>query len=286
MYADDTSFIIEYEEETCIQSEASLILKQSCEWFSSHKLIMNPSKTSIINFVSSNVHTEPIVVELNDIQIKSCENTNFLGLQIDSKLNWNTHINNLCKKLNSSLFALRVLRHKIDVPSMIQIYFAVFQSHLSYGILFWGNSSASNMNRLLLIQKKVIRLLAGLSYRESCRESFIQLKIMTVVNLYIFELLLYVNKNLNKINVNAVNHGYETRAKNVYIRTPCHKTRIARKSISNYGATLYNSLHVSFKTKTDSRNFKSKLQSFLLKNPFYTINEFQICMKNYPDHIA
>ena len=286
MYADDTSFIVPYSESTCIQSATTLVLEQSQEWFSSHKLIMNPSKTNIINFVSSNVHADPITIKLNDTEIISCDNTNFLGLQIDSKLNWKAHINNLCRKLNSSLFALRVLRYKIDVTSMKQIYFAVFQSHLSYGILFWGNSSVSNMNRVLLIQKKVIRLLAGLNYRESCRETFVQLKIMTVVNLYLFELLSYVTKNMDKLNVNVANHGYDTRGKNVYIKTPCHKTRLADKSVSHYGITLYNLLHTSFKTKIDNRNFKTKLQSFLLKNPFYSISEFRNCMENFTDNNA
>ena len=245
---------------------------------------MNPRKTNIINFDPSNVNSELMVIQFNSIQITPCENTKFLGLQIDSKLNWKAHVHNLSKKLNSSLFALRVLHTKIDAASIKQIYFAVFQSHLSYGILFWGNSSVSNVNRLLLIQKKVIRLLAGLSYRESCREAFVQLKIMTVVNLYLYVILLYVENNLEKFNANSANHSYGTRAKNMYIRPPSHKTCIYEKSVSYYGISLYNTLHNSFKIKTDNRTFKTKLHTFLLKNPFYSIAEYQICMKTYPDH--
>ena len=78
---------------------------------------------------------------------------------------------------------------------------------------------------------------------------------------------------------NAVNHCYKTRAKKMYIRTPCHKTRISDKSVSNYGATIYNLLHYSFKIITDNRSSKSKLQSFLCECGGGCVH-FLLCISN------
>ncbi|KAG8302307.1 hypothetical protein J6590_034619 [Homalodisca vitripennis] len=51
--------------------------------------------------------------------------------------------------------------------------------------------SASNLQRLLVLQKRATRALSGLGFRESCREAFIRL-VLTVVNLYVKEVLMYV----------------------------------------------------------------------------------------------
>jgi len=41
---------------------------------------------------------------------------------------------------------------------------------MKYGIIFWGNSSNSKMT--FTLQKKVIRIMAGVKPRNSCRSLF------------------------------------------------------------------------------------------------------------------
>jgi len=50
---------------------------------------------------------------------------------------------------------------------------------MSYGIMFWGNSSHSSV--IFKMQKRVIRIKMGYGYRESCRELFKGLKILTLL---------------------------------------------------------------------------------------------------------
>jgi len=59
--------------------------------------------------------------------------------------------------------------------------------------MFWGNSSHSSI--IFKMQKRVIRIIMGYGYRESCRELFKQLKILTLSSQYIFSLLLFVVNN-------------------------------------------------------------------------------------------
>jgi hypothetical protein len=58
---------------------------------------------------------------------------------------------------------------------------------MSYGIMFWGNSPHSPV--IFKMQKRAIRILMGIGYRESCRESFQELKILTLSSQYISSLL-------------------------------------------------------------------------------------------------
>jgi len=59
--------------------------------------------------------------------------------------------------------------------------------------MFWGNSSQSSV--IFKMQKRVIRIIIGYGYGESCRELFKELKILTLSSQYIFSLLLFVVSN-------------------------------------------------------------------------------------------
>ncbi|KAG8252860.1 Serine/threonine-protein phosphatase 2A activator [Homalodisca vitripennis] len=62
--------------------------------------------------------------------------------------------------------------------------FARDLSHLRFSIAIWGGTTVTNLQRLLLIQKKVIRTLKGLRPKDSCREGFKDLHNLTVVIMF------------------------------------------------------------------------------------------------------
>ena len=271
-YADDTSFLIQNIQKDTAQSETKHILAKCNNWFTEQNLVMNDSKTAIVLFHNGS-NTIECNIELPDTTLSSSNDTKFLGLTVDSSLKWKQHTNSLCKKLSSALFALRTLRGKIDFTILLQVYHAVFESHLNYGIIFWGNSSNSNILRVLKMQKKAIRLLDGLKARDTCRESFMKLGLLTAVNLYIFNLLLFVMNNMEVISQVPVNHAYSTRNKNSFVRPLKHHTSIYEKSVSYSGLKLFNMLPIEIRS-LKIIHFKYRIKKFLLNNPMYSINEF------------
>jgi len=66
------------------------------------------------------------------------------------------------------------------------------------------------------MQKKVIRIIMGCGYRESCRELFKELKILTLSSPYIFSLLLFVVNKRDYFVSNSVYHNINTRPKKNY----------------------------------------------------------------------
>jgi hypothetical protein len=186
-YADDASSLVPAQAGVSLLDAASKILVNIKQWFSSHKLVTNESKSNVMCFLYSKSCNEQIEIVMTHLTLASCDHVKFLGFYINSKLNWNEHINHLCKKLATSSFTLRFMRDKIDQRALVIIYYALFQSHLKYGIIFWGNASVHGIQRLLLVQKKAIRVLAQINYRDSRRAAFANLQIMTVINIYLFE---------------------------------------------------------------------------------------------------
>jgi hypothetical protein len=102
-----------------------------------------------------------------DIQINNTYNTKFLGLIIDSTLSWKDHIYQLVTKLSSGGYAIRTLSLVMSQMSLRMIYFAYVHSIMSYGIIFWGNSTHSNC--IFKIQKRMVRIIMKARNKDSCR---------------------------------------------------------------------------------------------------------------------
>ena len=108
-YADDnTPYAVgdNKEELTVKLKNASKTLFQS---FSDNQMKSNPDKC---NFICSTRKKVSLIVENKEINNSSHER--LLGVTIDSKLSFNTHIDHICKKANLKLNALSRLTPHLD----------------------------------------------------------------------------------------------------------------------------------------------------------------------------
>jgi hypothetical protein len=115
----------------------------------------------------------------------------FLGIQITDTLKWQSHIQLLASKLSKAAFMIKSLKEILSSNLIWNIYFKKFHSLLRFGILLWGGAGCELTTRILRIQKWVIRSMAGVSARTSCRQLFKELNNLTLVSLYILEVMLY-----------------------------------------------------------------------------------------------
>jgi len=79
-------------------------------------------------------------------------------------------------KMCTACFALRNI-NIVPIDMLRVIYFAHIHSILSYGIIFGGSSSYAN--KAFILQKKIIRIMTNTKPRDSCREVFKSVEIMT-----------------------------------------------------------------------------------------------------------
>lgn len=86
-----------------------------------------------------------------------------------------------------------------------------FHSVMTYGILFWG--IAADSNRVFILQKRAVRYILGIRQRESCKNRFKDLSILTMTGKFIYQNLIYVRENLNVMTTVRETHSYNTRHK-------------------------------------------------------------------------
>jgi hypothetical protein len=112
----------------------------------------------------------------------------------------------------SACYALRFVKQSLPEGTLKIIYFAHVHTILSYGIIFWGNCSYAN--KVFIIQKRIIRVLANAGPRDSCRIIFRNMKIFTVYSQYIYSLILFTINNRHLFPTNSEVHEYTTRNNN------------------------------------------------------------------------
>jgi hypothetical protein len=73
---------------------------------------------------------------------------------------------------------------------------------MSYGIIFWGNSTDSK--KVFYIQKRIIRIMAGAKRRASCRELFKKFNILPLASEFLLSILSFVVDNMEKFQTNSI----------------------------------------------------------------------------------
>ena len=102
-----------------------------------------------------------------DLKIKLCgkrlyptESVKYLGVKIDTNLTWQHHVNDLSIKLNRANALLFKMRKYVSPKILRSIYFAIFDSYLSYCCLVWAQNFGT-IQRIVILQKRLLELLTS-----------------------------------------------------------------------------------------------------------------------------
>lgn len=116
-------------------------LKVVYQWMYDNKLAINISKTKFNAFANQTGRLPyNIQIGLNNTLIERVENIKYLGIYKDSALNWESHIKYLVSRLSYLLYVCARLKRVLNKPQLISVYYALFHSVATYGIIAWGGS--------------------------------------------------------------------------------------------------------------------------------------------------
>ena len=116
------------------------------------------------------------VVSINGMNIKRVYVTNFLGVHIDSHLNWGEHINHIKSKISKNVSILRRVKHLLINSALYSLYSTAVMPYLNYCCEIWGNTYKSRIQPQHIIKKHAIRICQKADYRSHSRPLFYQLK--------------------------------------------------------------------------------------------------------------
>lgn len=269
-FVDDTNLLTGAEDFEELTRRASHIFVKSKAWFDQNNLILNENKSKVLLFDTNRSKKEKSDnIALSQFNFKISESVKFLGIYIDRFLNWRQHTEIICRRLSKICFALRSITEYMSENTLRIIYFGNFESTLKYGIIFWGNNE--NLENIFLIQKRAIRIICKMGYRESCRGKFKIKNVFTVCGLYLFECLMFLYKNKHKFSVENPS-SYNTR--NLDINFPTHRLTLTEKCPSYMAIKTFNKLPNEIKCITHYKTFRNRVKHLLISLEPYSLREY------------
>ena len=139
------------------------------DWSSIWELNFHPSKCQVIS-VTRKRNPFNFDYFMNNTRLSSVKPIKDLGIEISSKLDWNTHINNVVKKCNRKLGLIKhPLGFNVHVNVTKALYLALIRSDLEFGSCLWNGTSRHNIECLDGVQRRATKFsmhYPDLDYRE------------------------------------------------------------------------------------------------------------------------
>ncbi|XP_039278662.1 titin [Nilaparvata lugens] len=175
MFADDASLLSSGAELERVLEASAEHLQSATSWFLANRFQLNEDKTQRIICSLSREPRDP----QNPVKL--------LGFVLDSKLSWNSHIQQVTSRLSRICFLLLKMRGLVTEKYLIMMYHALFHCHITYGLLLWGHSAGAA--DVLRLQKRAIRIITGSDHLAHCKPIFARLGVLTVFSHYILLLI-------------------------------------------------------------------------------------------------
>ncbi|XP_046994471.1 uncharacterized protein LOC124606530 [Schistocerca americana] len=272
---DDTSIVCKHKDYESLEVLCNSVTNEIVKYFNESHLNVSASKTAMMEFNTTKQIEFDMKLSIGNDIVKKEKWTKFLGITIQDSLKWDMHIDSLACKLSKNVFAINMIsKYCKDMCVLKTAYHALLSSNLNYAVEIWGATTQANPSTLLILQKKVIRIICGAKPRESCRNLFPKLGVLTIIGVYILKVILLV-KTINP-NFNCDLHQYDTR-QNFRYHVNSHRTALYEKNALHAGLKLANALPKSL-TTLPTNKLKDQLKRILIENSFYSLDECSISL--------
>ena len=121
-------------------------------------MIVNPSKFQTMLLEKWNENNQSCL-KINNQTIQTTNYVKLLGVNVDSKLNFDSHITDLCKKASMQLNALNHLRTYIGNKEMEILINSFIYSIVNYCQIVWHLSSCKLTAKIEKIHKRCLRII-------------------------------------------------------------------------------------------------------------------------------
>ena len=152
--ADDTNLLIINKSLKRLNKLLNSDLKNLTNWLNANKISLGVSKTELIIFKPKRKPLDfNMKIKLNGKRLCPTDSVKYLGVKIVNKLNWKSHVNVTPTKSNRANAMLYKVRDFLNANILKSIYYALFESHINYACIIWGQN-ISTINRIYILQKK------------------------------------------------------------------------------------------------------------------------------------
>ena len=263
LYADDTTILLSDSEYENVVFKGNSNLLKIDNWLKCNRLALNVDKSSWMLYTNRHIDTSDSHSHMNidNLPLKFCANTKSLGVTFDSNLNFKSHIENIVGKISKTVGVFYKIKSLVPNQVLISLYYSLVYPYLIYCVLIWGGTFRSYLDKILLLQKKIVRIITNSEYLAHSDPLFHRTGILKIQEIYDYQLSIFAYKNQN--NFTSFTHEYQTRFRDIAVPT-FQRLSISQRSLSYAAPSMFNSLPNEVKNSRSLPMFKKKCKTYLL----------------------
>ena len=100
-------------------------------------------------------------------------------------------------KLDRANALLLKIRNYVNFKTLRNIYYAIFDSHLTYSLIVWAQN-INTVNRLIILQEKALRIMNFKDQLFHSKPLFSENNILNFIDKITLENILFLNKSINR----------------------------------------------------------------------------------------
>ena len=139
LYADDTAVFCRSKNEKELQTITQTQFNMICQWLKLNKLFLNVSKTKIMLFGRrSKIKHIKLDIRYDNRELEMVDNFKYLGVILDTRLNWSQHITYITKKISRAIGCIRRIKYFLSHKNLVNLYYAMILPHIVIVALHGG----------------------------------------------------------------------------------------------------------------------------------------------------
>ena len=153
-YADDNTLNIFGDNLKKIRNNLQTSFDTAYQWFYENYMLLNAGKYHFM-CLENNAENETFL--FSNILMKNSKEQKIIGVLIDNKLNFKSHISELCKKASQEIAALSRLSSYLHNSEKKIIFNSITKSQFSYCPLVWMFCSRTSNNMINKLHERSLR---------------------------------------------------------------------------------------------------------------------------------
>ena len=260
IYADDTVLC------NSDPTELKIDLQKVVNWCSDNLLTLNTKKTKWMIFRGRQREILPeLTFEVNGEILMQATDYKYLGVQLDSRLEFEYHKQTLSRSINQKIFFLGKIRRYITTYAALQIYKTTILPIFDYADIIYDQDRIGASNMWQKLQNKALRLIYNNYYpnpnRLSTKELHLKANLLPLESRRYLHLLVHAF-DLTRIPSNLDNRDILTRRREgPLLKTIDATVPLFMKSTRYKAIQKWNNLEVSDRMIRDKETFKLEMRT-------------------------
>ena len=258
--ADDTNLFHRNKSVKNLNKLVNHDMKQLNNWLSANKISLNVETTELVIFKSpKKVLSDEIKIKLTGKRLHPSTSVKYLGVRIDKFLHWHDQVNSIAVKLNRANALLLKIKNYVNMKTLRNIYYAIFDSHLTYSCIVWAQN-INTVKRLIVVQKKALRIMNFKDQLFHSSPFFSENNILKFTGKITLENILLVNKSVNR-QVPSIFYDWFTFSGDLHRHEACW-------SVTDHLniPTLWTQKYGRFSIRASTIHSWNSMQNLLIKN--------------------